>query len=332
MKTPGQEGGQVVRDGGKRSSHYQPRKKPSVGFRWWRAARYTVANGVICPVGRVEPFYVAPGDIRWAELAAWGRRGQGPLTAKDHRAIREWCQSFGLPGYLLATTATIALPSSTTPVSPYEEPEWETWQTYVRRGDTWVNESTELPWSEEENRPNSGGWVDRAPLPLPLESLIHVPEEYGTLTAPLAWLQPRLACPVAECPSPGAKAFWQVYQEPVADFLSAARVVGEVLDEYEGAKGNLTSTPLLAQLLQHNGWSVDPDGTPAWTGSSLLAALALSLVLKGKPLKACKAKCGGLVPPGRSDQEYCTTRCAERIRKREKRKRQGARKASRPPG
>lgn len=321
MKTPGQEGGQVAKAEGKRSSHYQPRKKPSVGFRWWRAASYAIAAGVIRPVGRVESFYVAPGDVRWAELAAWGRRGQGPLTAKDHRAIREWCQSFGLPGYLLATTATIALPSSTTPVSPYEEPEWETWPTYVRRGAAWVDESRDLPWSEEE-RPSSAGWVERAPLPL--ENPVYVPEDYGTLTVPLERLQLNLICPVARCPLPSSGAFWKVYQEPVADFLSAARVVGEVLDEHRKTSGDLTKAPLLAQLLQHNGWSVDPDGTPTWAGSSLLAALALSLVLKGKPLKACKAKCGGLVPPGRSDQAYCTTRCAERIQKREQRKRHGA--------
>ena len=291
-------------------AHYRKQQTAlsPVGVMWWRAERYVVSEGAIRPAVAPERCELDLRDIEWGALTQWAQTcaTASDLTPEVTAGITAWCARFGLPGYLLATTAAIALPC---------DGRWGEWTAYTRTGALWATERLTIDDVDPDavdDRP-SDGWLTRTSPPFALY------DAYSYLDAdvtyqPLGRLAAHLTCPVGECAQPGTAAFWRSYQEPVHEFLMACRVIqaGERTQQFHDRDWQ--------ELLIGQGWAWHEGGLPAATVTSLLSAYALQRVLGGAVRRVCAAKCGALIPSGRATRRYCSDRCKRRVQKARHRK------------
>ena len=164
-----------------RQKRYAPREKtaaPQIGLYWWKADHYDVVGDVVVPRSAPKRFFMKDlSTIRWDDLMRWGttyavvpgeqtaaprpratdagrppRTLREPLTDAVRQDMCAWCEEFGLPAYVLATTRAILLPRhvekrmSTDREEQQAGPHWDSFvTTYMRVGAMWVTSLDHIP-------------------------------------------------------------------------------------------------------------------------------------------------------------------------------------------
>ena len=334
-----------------RQSHYEPRTPrpaPVMGFKWWKADHYDCVGDVVAPRSEPKAFLIKDvRKIRWDDLMKWGtdyfvgpdgaqhtpvRRKppvkRQPLTPQVKQDICAWCEEFGLPGYLLATTRAIMLPlqveerTSTDPAEQAAGPHFDSFvTTYTRVGATWVTSWDHIPPSELEG--SCGAWDSgsllRDNVPFHQHGWLDFTPGESASAVGLGRLAECLNVAVDDCPCPGSGAFWSAYREPFSDILLAGRLLARVRDEIAKPLAGQPYSPSAYHLLQGNGWVLNSRGMPAWVAGSLLNVYAHWRLVAGASVRVCPG-CGLQFASNRPKQISCSTRCQQKIQQRRLRK------------
>lgn len=323
----------------------------------WRADRYDISDGYITP---------AP-DAKWLSFDPWEevestarheslmqlisdtRYGRGP-----ERAVEKWVSQNGLLGLLHQRVREVTLAprqsSLRSRLGGFEPSSTR----YVRTGGGWVTDLQGAPpRTGSAPIPHDGSRGRRTPGVV-LDPPFDRPDSPGLISEPLkaTWASyfPGIPARVREdfaYPRPDSLEFFQLYAEPVSEFLEVGRLLldsssglsaekpldetGALRDDDKFIKlrRNWTSLRFLNSLSQ----SAAPIGLPdgggglrlAWSTSSLLGAIALmtlSAATGGMSPRICAAEgCGEIFTPARMSRMYHSMPCKERQKKRNQRAR-----------
>ena len=249
------------------------------------------------------------------------------LTSETKHDLMTWCRQYGLLGVLLQQVETVVFPATTEAGRSEEEP-WVTQVSLHRTPRGWQLQSRTADES------SAAGWVQS---PVVIRRAM---TSARVTTEPISETWPGFFPSIPmddreryEYPHPTERAFWEIYQEPVRDFLDAAHSFTETLMTI--AKGRETKTGASAlddyTLAFHdlNGfaeparWVVEPasDGmVERWVTPTLLAGLAM-LALQdlrcGRQLRICANEtCQNLFGSARYQSLYCSRRCRLTVNKR----------------
>jgi hypothetical protein len=337
-----------------------PAKAPKLKTRglatgsWWRFSRYEIRDGYIKPAPEARLHRYDPWQL-WARTRPVGRRSDngdpgptpyrallemlkalryrdggdglpdftpaqadmlaGALTEQSEQKILEWCARFGLLGILPHRVPQVALP-------PRNDIQLE----YVRMG---------IGWKVVERERGNPSLPIIAPCAVvqPLGGL-------GLAIEPVATTWARFFPGVSMAshdrfsyPQPLTDSFWEMYAEPLGDFLSGARALQQVLSSMK-VRGSRKLRALhglaMGGLPQLINALVAPTGlaTPLhksglglnWVGGSLLASLTLMLLEDLSLGRALQCPCGQLFVSSAYQARYCSRRCRWRFEQRSFRK------------
>ncbi len=325
---------------------------PELAGEWWRFDRYEVRDGCIRPADGAR---LQPSDP-WRAYGAkreGRRRGQTPyqslmaltqalqglntgdeLPAKSAAQITGWCSKHGLLGLLPHRVELVHL-----------EPDPHGKQRgYLRGGGGW----SEFPVSEPEVVVSTLG-VHRLPGDeFGADREVFVPANAILQPTAAAFVRPlHGGPPVRESlgdtwgryfrgipaeqlesfsyPIPLSYDFWSLYQEPVADFVAAARALIDAVRLVGSAPGEMTAAfepmlrsvrPVIVNVRRHRG----PGGPQqSWRSLSLFGSLAMmavqDLVVGGGgrvrrcEAEACRATYVSFALKGATPSRWCSTRC-----------------------
>lgn len=334
-------------------TNIKPRSRNLAVGRWWRWSRYELRDGYIRPAPGARLRVYDPWK-RWLDNRPLGRRSDhgtpyrallnmlrsleyrqnsgdeiefkpdqtdmlpGPLSSDSEQAILQWCATYGLLGIL---------PHRVLQVDLVPQPDHQI--RYVRIGIGWK----EVEWSAENK---FTPFVEARAIVQPLRGV-------GIAVEPLSatWTRYFPNVPVDEretfaYPAPLTDSFWEIYAEPLQDFLSGARALRELLSAIR-----LQRTPNLRAL--HADFTgglpivinslVAPSGLGAlmgrrgriglnWVGNSLLASIATMLLEDLSKAQALQCPCGQLFVSNAYQAHYCSPRCRWRFEQRNFRKKE----------
>ena len=343
--------------------------------RWWRFEQYEVRDGVIRPVdgASLEP-YDPWTPYREARAGNSGRPPYGSLLdlvqdtkfqprpgpgqlsepmPQSEKKLLAWCGANGLLGVLPHQAVMVTL-------APRREP---------LEG----NQAVLVPTQLQHSRTNEG-WVtfDRMVHDARLGSVRNQPKRRGELIppddAPRGWPQPgALIQPLGmsvyreerfsktwsrffpdvsveqtethKYPRPLTKEFWRCYAEPAEDFVEAARLLLNAINNLGTAKSLAdaadsdpekirTGMDDLHSLVRTVSPAIVPmpDGAlrQEWISTSLLGSLAMMALLdltEGRRILTCES-CGKLFVTTAYQARYCSSTCRFRIQKQRHRAKQ----------
>jgi hypothetical protein len=319
--------------------------------RWWRWSRYELRDGYIRPAPGARLSVYDPWK-RWLDNRPLGRRSDdgtpyrallnmlrsleyrqnsgdeielkpgetdmllGRLSADSEQAILKWCATYGLLGILLHRVLQVDL----TPRRDHQI-------RYVRIGIGWK----EVEWKAEN--PFTPFSEARA-IVQPLRGV-------GIAVEPLSetWTRFFPKVPIGQretfaYPEPLTDSFWEIYAEPLQDFLSGARALNELLfairlqrtRNLRALHVGLTGGPAIVinSLVAPSGLgaAIGRRGRIGlnWVGNSLLASLATMLLEDLSKAKALQCPCGQLFVSNAYQAHYCSRRCRWRFEQRNFRK------------
>lgn len=322
---------------------------------WARFDRYVVDNGVLRPAEgahceRYEPWddYPEPREgappaphqsvctllaaLRWRNDA----RGEPVLDEPSEQRLLGWCARYGLLGVLLEDLERVESPARwETDRSPAARRELlATVRTYRHDGDGWRE-------SVAQQSPSVRRKVDRTmrreagrlvPAHLLLERWNHPGVHLHNTETGEVWVAPvdhpqlrpffraghSLADAVIE---PASPRFWEVYGEPIVDFVRRADAIRIALEAMrEGDPSPLN------RLAAHNRHAIVMDNgrpTPRWTSRSLIgamAAMAMQGLVDGGVVLVCVG-CQAMFVSSAYQARYCSPRCRNRTTQRNFRER-----------
>jgi hypothetical protein len=298
-------------------------------------------------------------------------------TPEDHQQIAEWCGEYGLLGLLPERALMIALAPRWRWESDYEtNRDWENEgdalvpvrKTYVRMSAGWNRmDATWWDYPRPQVALEPGFRVNKAP------PRVHDPKQQEQLVPPAEvpnWPAPHVVMqrldttrmesqtlgeglgrffptvPADEhenysYPCPVSAEFWQLYSEPLSDFIEAALVIRQIVEgvnllprenspEKRMPKRILESLGLLNHLAG-SGRSLlgkDKEGRlrEHRIAGSLIGWLALMILHnldEGKAIRMCAAEdCDKTFTSSRATAEYCSRKCRLRVKQRRVRARQ----------
>ena len=318
------------------------------GGRWWRWTKYQLLEGCLRPAPDAvlrcyDPFgtrpagrssaqagknstpylsllemlrslkYVDNEDFSPAEIGM----PAGRLTAESEQAILNWCDRYGLLGVLPHRISQMTL-----------NPKDDQQRQYIRIGIGWMEivRDTRNPLTTAV-RPNA--------TVLDLRGVVPLVEPLSTTLARFFPAIPVEEQETYEYPQPLSDRFWKLYAEPLQDFLSAARVLREILTALRFQRSfrlrhvhaALTGGPPIvisalmapigvgAQMRRGSVRSID------LVSGSLLASLTLMLLEDLAGARALQCPCGRLFMSRAYQARYCSKRCRWRFEQRGFRKR-----------
>jgi len=253
---------------------------------------------------------------------------KAPLTAASEQAVLDWCAKYGSLGILPHRVLHVTLaPGATDQVQ------------YIRIGTGW---SAAL---RHRHNPNASVQQPRAIVHSVADPTISV----ETLSTTWARFFPDVPVEAQETfpyPLPLSKPFWEIYGEPLDEFLSGARALQDLLSgiKLQGAR------PLRA-FQKHTGGAfamadslvapmglgvrISPSGRVDlnFVGNSLLATFTVMLLEDLSRGKAMQCPCGQLFVSSAYQAHYCSKRCRWRFEQRQFRssKRRASRTKSSSP-
>ena len=324
---------------------------------WWRFSRYEIRDGYIRPalgarLRRYDPWK------RWLKTRAVSRRSDGsvrgatpyrellellnkleyrsvgadspeftpaqvdmlagPLTADSEQRILRWCARYGLLGILQHRLLQVVL-------SPRNDAQVE----YRRISLGWaaVERARENPFTPI---------LEPHAVVQPLRGVGLTAEPLSETWARFFPAVPAEARDTFAYPQPLTNSFWEMYAEPLQDFLSGARALMELLSAVQmqttrklRSLHELTTgggLPIVIQGL------VAPTGVAVrfrkngrteldWVGGSLLASLTMMMLQDLSFGRAVQCPCGQLLVSSAYQARYCSRRCRWRFEQRKHRKR-----------
>lgn len=325
---------------------------PELAGKWWRSSRYEIRAGYIRPADGARLESVDP----WRSYGAAREkrlRGETPyqslmaltqalpelhpgdeLPADSANELAAWCSKHGLLGVLPHRAELVYL-------APRDDGDQ---RGYLRGGGGWTNipvsEPDEVSISEVHRLPGDEFGSGRevlvpttailrpaaAAFVRPLDGGPPVRENLGATWARYFRNVPSEQFEDFRYPIPLSDAFWSLYQEPVADFIAAARalvdaveLVGKKPVEMTAAFDFLLSTvrPVIVEVRRHRGPGVSQQ---SWRAHSLLGSLAmmavqdLSVGRRGRVRKCgeCHATYVSFALKG-ATPKWCSRRCRVRV-------------------
>jgi hypothetical protein len=324
---------------------------------WWRWTRYEIRDGYIRPARGARLVFYDPRDIwlrtrppakssnqremketpyqsllRLLGELEYRRPGDAaldftpaavdflfaPFTEESETKLLEWCAQYGLLGILLHRTVQVTL----APRTGLHQVQ------YTKIGSGWS--TTEIPITRQKPVSIPSTIVQ------PLRGAGAVVERLGITWGRFFPTVPALQREVFLYPSPLTEEFWNLYAEPVADFLSGMHALmglhqairlfqsksrkARRLQKLQDAltPRHLVAEGLLAGVSQALQWNPDRRIRQKWVTSSLLASLATMMVedlTNGRAL-LCGA-CGRPFVSGAYQARFCSVRCRWACQKRE---------------
>ena len=345
------------------------RLEPLAG-QWWKFTQYELKDGYICPAPDAtlsaydlwsEP---SPGvDTAYASLANLVPRGRdagdnGTVSPDTAAAALEWCQRYGLLGVLLQRVEKIVLQTWTEDeraiLQEWNGTEEETDRYQIRMQFHRVPQGWETMYYKDWIAEGEAPQADPAGVMLHLidDSVEMVFEPFGRTWAQFFPSLPRDQWESYRYPKPLSEKFWDLYCEPVEEFMNTAAWLQEKLTTL--AKGRETTDDgrvvpypddyvlAIHELNDHVGtvrWFLQqrPDGfMQRWGSPSLFTSLvlrALQDVTSAKRPLICLT-CRRLFVSSAHQARYCSVRCRHTMNKRTYRKTCGQQKpaAEEEPG
>lgn len=127
-------------------------------------------------------------------------------------------------------------------------------------------------------------------------------------------------------PEPGGERFWEMYAEPLLEFMAEAAALGRVLEELASEQLPARGLRMLEELVRPVVPSLERTQNGSlrqkWVCPSLLTSFAMMALLdqaEGRRLLRCD--CGRLFVPLSPKAEYCSERCRARVQMRRYRQR-----------
>lgn len=242
----------------------------------------------------------------------------GPLTADSEQRILNWCASYGLLGILQHRLLQVVLPSKNGAQVEYRR--------------------ISLGWAAVERVKGNPFTPILAP-----HAVVQPVRGVGLTAEPLSETYARFFPGVpAEArntfvyPQPLTNAFWEMYAEPLQDFLSGARALMELLSAVQMQTSRKLRS--LHELTTGGGLPIVIQGLVAptglavrfrkngrtelnWVGGSLLASLTMMMLQDLSFGRAVQCPCGQLLVSSAYQARYCSRRCRWRFEQRKHRKR-----------
>lgn len=322
---------------------------------WVRFDSYVVDNGVVRPAKgarseRYDPWDEYPASTEGAVPAPHKRlgtalsalrwrndaRGDPVLDEPSEQRLLAWCARYGLLGVLLEDLERVEFPAKwEKDRSPAARRELlATVRTYRHDGDAWRESITQRPPSVRRKADRAIRRESGRPVPAHLLldqwSLpgVHL---HNAVTGEV-WMAPvddrqlrpffraghTLADTVIEPASPG---FWEVYGEPIHDFVRRADAIQIALEALR-----VGDPSPLNRLASHNRHAIVMENgqpTPRWTSRSLIGAMvamAMQDVIGGGHVLVC-AGCRAVFVSRAYQARYCSQRCRNRTTQRSFRER-----------
>lgn len=351
--------------------------KIQVGY-WWRFSKYEIRDNVICPVSRAgieqyDPWELFDNareggrrppqgkrmmELPYQQLLALDQQIKNPFKY-DAGTVTEWCSRFGLLGILPHCASSITLPARW--VTTESTPADMIWRKFHRiQPDQLVPVSaqhvrTPVGWSSfrepfppvRDFQGSSGMLLDERDIPArcPAPGVIWTnPTETRPSFESLDRLRPFFpgaSVGSLEYPLPLSPVFWDLYGEPVHEFLNAARALHysvrviahfgqkplKELQEHDAAlllgaveKLNALASPVSISLgPAENGAGL----VQRWAGPSLLSSFAhMALLTLAEGLVRCCENCKNVFVTAAWQGAYCSVRCRSTALKRSTRERQ----------
>ena len=338
------------------------RLEPLAG-QWWRFTRYELKDGYIRPAPDAtlsaydlwsEP---SPGADTAYELLAnlvprgWDAGDNGTVSPDTAAAVLEWCEQYGLLGVLLQRVEKVVLQAWTEDeraiLQEWNGTEEETDRYQIRRQFHRVPQGWQTvsykDWIAEGEAPQA----DPAGVMLHLidDSVEMVFEPFGRTWAQFFPSLPRDQWESYRYPKPLSEEFWDLYCEPVEEFMNTAAWLQEKLTTL--AKGRETTDDgrvvpypddyvlAIHELNDHVGtvrWFLQqrPDSfMQRWGSPSLFTSLVLRALqdVAGAKRPLICLTCRRLFVSPAYQARYCSSRCRQTMNKRAFR-RKAARKQS----
>ena len=252
-------------------------------------------------------------SLRWFE-------DPSPLTTESEKAVIDWCNQYGLLGLLPHQSLSITLHPIYSAVAGSPGWAFPVLETWVRAGTEWHGTSMrELPVPETKGR--------RKGLPVPPSDVPTYWKSAGALMKDLdgnpewrtledSWGRFFPDVPLIErkrfpYPIPYDNEFWQLYSEPLFDFVEAARLLsncGKAVSESDQARSalNALAEPVATTLTKEKGALVQVFESPSLLGD--LATMMIATSTKNR-IGSCD-ECGQPFATPRYQRRFCCDNCA----------------------